>query len=59
MSAKTDLDNAMQYVTDGITAHVAALAASRSAAGDTSHLVELTAKLRSLGDALAVSVAAV
>lgn len=59
MSAKTDLDNAMQYVTDGIAAHVAALAAARSAAGDTSHLVDITAKLKALGDALVASEAAV
>jgi hypothetical protein len=59
MSARTDLDNALQYVTDGITAHVAALAASRTAAGDTTHFVELTAKLKALGDVLVASEAAV
>ena len=59
MSVRTDLDNALQYVTAGITAHVAALAASRTAAGDTTHFVELTAKLKALGDVLVASEAAV
>jgi hypothetical protein len=59
MTARTDLDNAFQYLTDGIHAHVAALKAARDKAGDDSHLIEITAKLRELGDLVVTSTAAV
>jgi len=59
MSAKTDLDNALQYLTDGVTAHVAALVAARKASTDTTHIVELTAKINALAAVVLTSTAAV
>ena len=58
MTARSDLDNALQYVTDGVIAHVAALAAARDKSADDAHLVELTSTLRLLGDKLVASTAA-
>ena len=59
MSARTDLDNALQYLTDGITAHVAALKAARDASNNTDHIVELTAKINALAAVVLTSTAAV
>jgi hypothetical protein len=59
MSARTDLDNAFQYLTDGITAHVAALKAARDKSNDDTHVVELTAKINALAAVVVTSTAAV
>lgn len=59
MSARTDLDNALQFLDDGIKAHVAALSAARTKASDETYLVDLTAKVNSLADAVMRSTAEV
>lgn len=55
MSAQTDLDNSLQFLTDGIAAHVAALAAARTKASDDTYLVELKAKVDALASAITTS----
>jgi hypothetical protein len=59
MSARTDLDNSLQFLDDGIKAHVAALAAARTKASDETYLVELKAKVDALADAVLQSTASV
>lgn len=59
MSARTDLDNALQFLDDGIKAHVAALAAARTKASDETMITELTAKINVLADTVMRSTAAV
>lgn len=59
MSAMTDLDNSLQFLTDGIAAHVAALAAARTKAADDTHLVDLKTKIDALANAVAASTAQV
>jgi hypothetical protein len=59
MTAKTDLDNALQFLDDGIKAHVAALSAARSKASDETMITELTAKINAMADVIMRSTAAV
>lgn len=58
-TARSDLDNALQFLTDGIAAHVAALAAARTKANDEAYVVALTAKVNALADHVMQSTAAV
>lgn len=59
MSARSDLDNALQFLDDGIKAHVAALAAARTKASDETYLIDLTTKVNALADEVMRSTAAV
>ena len=59
MTARTDLANALQFLDDGIAAHVAALAAARKLASDDTMLVDVTTKINELADTLMRSTAQV
>jgi hypothetical protein len=59
MSARTDLDNAIQYLEDGIAAHVAALASARDKSTDEAYINDLTVKINGLAEAVLRSTAAV
>jgi hypothetical protein len=59
MSARTDLDNAIQYLEDGIAAHVAALASARDKSTDEAFINDLTVKINGLAEVVLRSTAAV
>lgn len=58
-TARTNLDNAIQYLEDGIAAHVAALASARDKSTDEAYVNDLTVKINSLAEVVMRSTAAV
>lgn len=59
MSARSNLDNAIQYLEDGIAAHVAALAAARDKSNDEAYINDLTVKINTLAETVLRSTASV